>query len=164
MDFEKLKNVKAIVLDIDGVLTTGDILVTDEGEFLRSVNMKDGYALHRANAAGIKMCCISGSTQKGMIKRLAQIGINDVFHRCLDKPKQLEEWANLNGLLLDQIIYIGDDTIDKKCIELVGFGACPKDAVDEVKEVADYVSKYNGGRGAVRDVVETMLRLKGLWE
>ena len=163
MDFSKLHKIKAFVFDIDGVMTDGDILITYEGNFLRKMNMKDGYALHKAKAEGYKMAAISGSTQKGVFQRLKHIGIEDVYDKCLNKIDQFNKWLAKEGLKAEEVMYMGDDCIDLECIKAAGWGVAPNDAVEEVIAIADFVTNANGGRGAVREAVTMVMKVQGKW-
>jgi len=163
MDFSKLHKIKAFVFDIDGVMTDGDILITDEGQFLRKMNMKDGYALHLAKAKGYKMAAISGSKQNGVFHRLKHIGIEDVYDRCLDKITQFNKWLEKENLQAHEVMYMGDDCIDVDCIKAAGWGVVPSDGVEEAIDAADYVTQANGGRGAVREAVMMVMKLQGKW-
>lgn len=158
-----LKKVKAIVLDIDGVLTDATVLVTESGEQLRRFNVRDGYAMQLAVKKGYKVCAISGGKSQSVVLRLKSLGITDVYLGIEKKLDTLHLFLQENNLQLDQVLYMGDDIPDLPILKAVGASACPADAVDEVKAVSMYISNKGGGFGCVRDVLEKLLKLQGLW-
>jgi 3-deoxy-D-manno-octulosonate 8-phosphate phosphatase (KDO 8-P phosphatase) len=158
-----LTNIKAIILDIDGVFTDNKILVTEEGHFLRTMNVRDGYSLKRAIQAGLKIGIISGGKSIGTKKRMEVLGITDV-HLGIDEKlpvmlKLLEDW----NITTSECAYMGDDIPDIDCMRIAGLGACPNDSVAEVINIAQYISPIKGGEGCVRDLVEKILEAKHLW-
>ncbi|SDL78634.1 3-deoxy-D-manno-octulosonate 8-phosphate phosphatase (KDO 8-P phosphatase) [Daejeonella rubra] len=163
MFLEKLKHLKAIVLDVDGVLTNGILLLTESGEQLRQFNIKDGYALQLAVKKGIKIAALSGARSKGVEHRLRGLGIQDVF---LGLDSKLEVYTNYllqNDLTPDQVLFMGDDIPDLQVMKLAGLAVCPLDAVEEIKAISHYISSKNGGEGCVRDIVEKVLKIQNLW-
>lgn len=163
MFLEKLKHIKAIVLDVDGVLTNGILLLTESGEQLRQFNIKDGYALQLAVKKGIKIAALSGARSKGVEHRLRGLGIQDVF---LGLDSKLEVYTNYllqNDLTPDQVLFMGDDIPDLQVMKLAGLAVCPLDAVEEIKAISHYISARNGGEGCVRDIVEKVLKIQNLW-
>ncbi|MGK6352130.1 KdsC family phosphatase [Parapedobacter sp. DT-150] len=164
MLFDKFKQVKAFVFDVDGVLSDGNVLVTEQGEQLRSFNIKDGYALQLAVKKGYPIAVITGGKSAGVEKRMRGLGISDVYLGVDDKKAVLHDWLAHAGLTLDDILYMGDDLPDLHNMKSVGLPTCPADAVEEIKAVAAYTSFRNGGAGAVRDVIEKVMKLQGTWE
>ena len=160
---KKLEHITTFIFDIDGVLTNGQVLVTSDGELLRSMNIKDGYALKRAASQGYRVCMISGGTNPGVTKRLEGLGITDVFLGAHEKKQFLEDYVTNNQLTWDEIAYMGDDIPDVVALKMVGLATCPQDAVPEVKAVCDYVSHKNGGQGCARDLLEQVLKVRGNW-
>ena len=163
MFLEKLNHIKAIILDVDGVLTNGILLLTESGEQLRQFNIKDGYALQLAVKKGIKVAALSGARSKGVEYRLKGLGIQDVF---LGLDSKLEVYSNYliqNDLSPDQVLFMGDDIPDLQVMKLVGLAACPLDAAEEIKSISHYISSKNGGEGCVRDIVEKVLKIQNLW-
>nr|WP_121271318.1 HAD-IIIA family hydrolase [Pedobacter schmidteae] len=163
MFLEQLKQVTTLIFDIDGVLTNGDIIASDSGEFLRTFNIKDGYALQLAVKRGYHVCIISGGKGAAMQKRFEGLGINNIFLGVSDKVAVYNSLCteyNLNSL---EVLYMGDDIPDLKIMQLVGLAVCPADAVPEIKAISHYISPYNGGKAAVRDVVEKVLKVQGKW-
>ena len=160
---EYLANITTFIFDIDGVLTDGTITVTTDGEMLRSMSIKDGFALKTAIDAGFNMCIISGGSNEGVRKRLAGLGIKDIFLGAHNKIEQLNSYLNQHNISKSQVLYMGDDIPDYPVMALVGLPCCPQDAVPEIKAISKYISHKNGGKGAVRDVIEQVLKVHGKW-
>jgi 3-deoxy-D-manno-octulosonate 8-phosphate phosphatase (KDO 8-P phosphatase) len=161
---QRLIQIKCFVFDVDGVLTNGSLVITPEGEFLRTMNIKDGYALQLAVKKGYKVAVISGGHSDGVPKRMNRLGITDVFMGVDDKVKTFKGLIAKNQLNSDEIIYMGDDMPDIKVMQLCGIAACPQDAVQEVKKISSYISPFSGGEGCVRDIIEQIMRLHKKWE
>ncbi|MFK7832615.1 MAG: KdsC family phosphatase [Winogradskyella sp.] len=160
---EYLADITTFIFDIDGVLTDGTILVTTDGEMLRTMNVKDGFALKTAIDAGFNLCIISGGSNEGVRKRLAGLGINTIFLNAHNKIEQLNTYLNSHNISKSEVLYMGDDIPDYPVMELVGLPCCPQDAVPEIKSISKYISHKNGGKGAVRDVIEQVLKVQGKW-
>jgi len=160
---EKFKKIKAFIFDVDGVLTNGEILVTENGEQLRTFYIKDGYALQLAVKQNYPIAVITGGKSQGVKLRLQGLGINDVFINISDKISTLNNWIQKQGLTNDEVLFMGDDIPDLAAMQSVGFAVCPADATEDIKAISLYISPYNGGRGAVRDVLEKALRLQNKW-
>lgn len=163
MYLQKFHNIKVFVFDIDGVLTDGTVLVTDEGHQLRSFNIKDGYALHRAVKAGYHVIVISGGDSIGAIFRLKKLGITDIHISVRNKEAKLVECLQTLGLDKSTCLVMGDDMPDIPMLKMAGCSTCPADAVPEIKYNVDYVSPFNGGKGCVRDVIQQVMTLSGRW-
>ncbi len=163
MLLEKLKSVSTFIFDIDGVLTNGQVLVTEEGEQLRQFNIKDGYALQLAVKRGYRVIIISGARGKGVETRLLGLGIKDIYLGAQEKIGLYQDILNTNQLKPEEIVYMGDDMPDLKIMQLVGIPACPADAVDDIKAVSMYISPKNGGEGCVRDILEKTMKLQQKW-
>lgn len=161
---EHLHNITTFIFDVDGVLTDGTIMVTTQGELLRQMNVKDGYALKTALNAGFNMCIISGGSNEGVRQRLQGLGITDVYLGAHNKIKQLNEYLNKYNISSENVLYMGDDIPDVPVLKTVALACCPQDAVAEVKAVSNYVSHKHGGKGAVRDVIEQVLKVHGKWD
>ena len=160
---EDIARVEAIVLDVDGVMTDGGIIPTPDGDFIRRYNAKDGYAIASAIREGLKVCIISGGRGRMLENRLQMLGVTRYYLNCMDKVTAIREFAADYGVDLETLIYMGDDIPDLECMRLVGVPVCPADAAMEVVEASRYISEYNGGHGAVRDIVEQVMRAKGVW-
>ena len=161
---QRLEQIKCFVFDVDGVLTNGALVITPEGEFLRTMNIKDGYALQHAVKKGYKVAIISGGHSDGVPRRMNRLGITDVFMGVDDKIKTFEDFIEKSHLNCDEIIYMGDDMPDIKVMQKCGIATCPNDAVSQVKKISLYISPFNGGEGCVRDIIEQTMLLHGKWE
>ncbi len=159
----KLRPITAFMLDIDGVLTDGMVITLPDGEQMRRMNIKDGYALQHAVKKGYHISIISGGTSESVRKRLNTLGITEVNLACKNKIEVFEKLKEKFGLTEEQILYIGDDIPDYKVMKRVGFAACPNDAAEEIKGISDYISSKKGGEGCVRDLIEQVLKLQGKW-
>ena len=159
----KLKNISAFMLDVDGVLTDGMVLTLPDGDQIRRMNIKDGYALQHAVKKGYHISIISGGTSESVRLRLKGLGIEEINLGCKNKIEVFEKLKTKFNLDKENILYMGDDIPDYKVMQKVGFAACPLDAADEIKSVSDYVSPKKGGEGCVRDLIEQVLRLQGKW-
>ena len=163
MFLEKIKHIKAFILDVDGVLTDGTVLVTETGEQLRRFNIKDGYALQLAVKRGYYVVAVSGGRSKGIELRLKGLGITEIFLALDSKIETYHNFILRSGLSPEQVLYMGDDIPDLPVTKLVGLAACPADAVEEIRAVCDYISPKRGGEGCVRDVIEKVLKIRGDW-
>ncbi|TVZ60000.1 3-deoxy-D-manno-octulosonate 8-phosphate phosphatase (KDO 8-P phosphatase) [Flavobacteriaceae bacterium MAR_2010_105] len=160
---EYLEHITTFIFDVDGVLTDGTIMVTTTGEMLRTMHTKDGFALKTALMAGFKVCVISGGTNEGVRVRLEGLGVTDIYLGAHNKIDQLNDYLNSNNIKAENVLYMGDDIPDYPVMKLIGLPTCPQDAVPEIKGISKYVSHKNGGRGAVRDVIEQVLKVQGKW-
>lgn len=160
---EDIARVEAIVLDVDGVMTDGGIIPTPDGDFIRRYNAKDGYAIASAIREGLKVCIISGGRGRMLENRLQMLGVTRYYLNCMDKVTAIREFATDHNIDLENVVYMGDDIPDLECMRLVGIPVCPSDAAMEVVEASRYISEFNGGHGAVRDIVEQVMRAKGVW-
>jgi len=161
--FERFKKVKAFVFDVDGVLTNGEILVNEKGEQLRTFYIKDGYALQLAVKHQYPIAIITGGKSQGVKLRFDGLGIKNVFLNIANKISTLQSWMDENHLNADEVLFMGDDVPDLECMKFVGFAACPADSIEDIKAISHYISPLRGGKGAVRDVIEKVLRLQGNW-
>ena len=160
---EYLNHINTFIFDVDGVLTDGSIQVNTKGELLRTMNIKDGYALKTAQQNGYTVCVISGGTNEGVRLRLRDLGITNIFLGVQDKVEQLNEFMDIYDLKPKNVLYMGDDIPDLYVMKLVGMPCCPQDAAAEIKEISRYVSHKKGGKGCVRDVIEQVLKVQGKW-
>ncbi len=163
MYFEKLKNIKAFIFDVDGVLTNGDITVAENGDQMRHFNVKDGYAINHAIKSGYYIAVISGGRSQGVLSRLNGLGVKDVFLGISHKLEVYERVVADMQLKPEEILYMGDDIPDLDVMKKVGLPTCPADACEEVKAAAEYISPVLGGRGCVRDVIEKVLKIQDQW-
>jgi len=160
---EKLKDITTFIFDIDGVLTDGTVLASESGELLRSFHIKDGYALQLAAKKGYHVCIISGSSGQAMQKRFAALGVKDVHLAVGNKVQVYLNYLTEKGISSHQVLYMGDDIPDYEVMKLSGLATCPADAVDEIKQISDYISPYKGGQTAVREVIEKVLKVQQNW-
>ncbi len=160
---EHLPQIKAFIFDVDGVLTNGIVTVMSDGEMIRHMNIKDGYALRCAVNAGFKVCIISGGTNEGVRTRLQNLGITDIYLGAHNKVNQYNELVAMYNLKPEEIVYMGDDVPDAPVMKLVGVPTCPNDAVPEIKAISKYISNKKGGEGCVRDIIEQTLRVQEKW-
>ena len=160
---EDIVRTEAFVFDVDGVMTDGGIIPTLDGDFIRRYNAKDGYALAYAIKMGYKVCIITGGRGKTLENRLKMLGVTRAYIDCMDKISALHEYFAEEGIDPRNAIYMGDDIPDLECMREVGIPVCPADAAAEVIEASRYVSEFKGGEGAVRDIVEQVLRARGDW-
>ena len=161
--YQLFNNIKAIAMDVDGVLTDGSLLCADSGEWIRRMNIKDGYAIAHAVKNGLHIACISGSIGEGVKKRMQRLGVEFVFQDVKDKSVVLTEWLQSINVKPEETIFIGDDIPDLVAMKIVALPCCPNDAVHEVIEQSSYVSPRNGGDGCVRDIIEKVMKLQGTW-
>ena len=160
---QSFKPITTFVFDMDGVITDGSLLISNETDWLRTMDIKDGYAMHVAAENGYRMVVISGSKSEPSRKRLYHLGVKDVFMAVPDKRELLKNYMAENNLDPSTVLYMGDDIPDYGCMDIVGVSCCPADAVNELKQIVDYISPFNGGHGCVRDVIEKVLKLNDNW-
>ena len=163
MVLKKFAAIKAVVLDVDGVLTDGRLLVTEAGEQLRSFFVKDGYAMQLAIKMGLDIWVISGGKSDGVRKRLEGLGIQEIHLGVKNKMNVMTQLTEKHQLRLEDLMYVGDDMPDYDVMQVVGLAVCPSDAVDDIKTISHYMSPKRGGEGVVRDVLEKILKLQGRW-
>ena len=156
--------IKTFVFDVDGVMTNGTLLATEDGHLLRQMNIKDGYALQLAVKKGYNVWVISGAKSEAVRSRLNKLGIIDVHIGIDAKKEYLHDIAEKTNSSYDEMLYMGDDIPDYAAMQRCGLPCCPADAVPEIQQVAKYISPYKGGEGCVRDVIEKVLKLNGHWD
>lgn len=160
---QKLKDIKAFVFDVDGVFTDGSIYLLPGGNMCRVMNVLDGYAVVKAVKKGYKIGVITGGDDAEVRHRINYLGITDYYAKSPDKVKDFEDFKSKYNLNDDEILMMGDDIPDLQLLKRCAIGACPPNAVPEVKAVADYISPVHGGKGAVRDVIEQVMKVQGHW-
>lgn len=163
MFLQKLIEITTFIFDVDGVLTDGSVQVTDNGQSLRTFNIKDGYAMQLAVKKGYNLCIISGGDGIAMGRRFANLGITDVFLGSGDKVSIFNQYLKDKNITAAEVLYMGDDIPDLKVMKLVGLPTCPADAVEEIKAISTFISPFNGGKTAVRDIIEKVLKVQGKW-
>ena len=158
-----LKKIKAIFFDVDGVLSCETIPQHPNGDPMRTVNIKDGYAMQHAVKCGLVLAIITGGRAEAVRVRYEGLGIKDVVLGAAVKIKVYNELKEKYGLADEEIIYVGDDIPDYEVLTVCGLPCCPADAAPEIKSVCKYISHKNGGQGCVRDIVEQVLKAQNLW-
>ena len=160
---EKLEQVKLLVFDLDGVMTNGKILVMPNGEWIREMDIKDGYALQHAVKSGLKVAVITGSSSTPVKERLSKLGIELFFENTPQKSLVINKLLNEMKIDKSSALFMGDDLPDLDAFQAVGIKSCPSDASPELLQHADYISPKSGGNGCVRDIIEKVLRTQGRW-
>lgn len=158
-----LKKIKALIFDIDGVLSAETITLHPSGDPLRTVNIKDGYAIQFAVKCGLHVAILSGAHTESLRKRYEGLGVKDVFLKAAVKIKVYEDFLSKYGLKDEEVLYMGDDIPDLEVMHRCGCPCCPADAAPEIIDASIYVSTRNGGYGCGRDVIEQVLRAQGQW-
>lgn len=158
-----LTKIKALVFDVDGVLSPSTIPLGDDGVPRRMVNIKDGYALQLAVKRGLKISIITGGVSDAVFNRFSALGIIDIFMGSSKKLPILKNWMEKENLKPEEVVFMGDDIPDLPCLRYVGLPCAPFDACWECKETAKYVSKFSGGYGAARDILEQVMKAQNLW-
>jgi len=163
---EIFNNITTFVFDVDGVMTNGDVLALDSGEQPRTFNVRDGYGINRALKLGYRVAILSAQNQGGVRKRLEYLGVKDIFQGASPDGKTpvFLKYLKDNHLRKDEVIFMGDDIPDYEVmLEENVISACPADSAEEVLAIATYVSAKKGGEGAVRDLIEQVLKAQGKW-
>ncbi len=158
-----LTKIRALVFDVDGVLSAETIQMNDEGVLMRSLNTKDGYALRLAVNEGLHVAIITGAHEEAIRRRYEALCIEDVFLGSAVKTVALRRLLEKYELSADEVLYMGDDIPDYEVMRQVGLPCCPADAAPEIRDISTYVSHKYGGLGCVRDVVEQVLKAQGKW-
>ena len=161
---EIMPQITTFMFDVDGVLTNGMVHISTTGELTRAMNIKDGYALKTAIDLGYTICIISGGSNEGVKLRLEGLGIKEIHLGTHNKITHLNEFLKKYNLKQEHVLYMGDDIPDLHVMKLVGLPCCPQDAVPEIKAISKYISHKKGGKGAVRDVIEQVLKVQGKWQ
>jgi len=160
----RFRNVKSFVFDIDGVLTDGSLLIDANGQWLRKMSTRDGYALQLAIKYNYRVVVISGSESTPVEIRLRKLGVTEIFMKVNNKEDFLKDYLSKNDMVLSDTLFMGDDIPDLLAMRHVGLACAPADAAPEIRHIAAYISSFNGGHGCVRDVIEKVLKLNGHWD
>jgi 3-deoxy-D-manno-octulosonate 8-phosphate phosphatase (KDO 8-P phosphatase) len=161
---DQFQKITTFIFDVDGVLTDGTIFVFENGEQVRRMSIKDGFALQLAVKKGYRLLIISGSNSPAVISRLRKLGITDIFMEVLDKKSTILQYIDDHNLSQDQVLFMGDDIPDYQAMHVCGLACAPADAVQEIRKVAAYICNAPGGMGCVREVIEKVLKLNDDWE
>lgn len=160
---EKLNAITTLFFDIDGVFTDNKVLVMENGEVVRNVHSKDGYAIQLAVKKGYRIVILSGGNNLAIKNLLAKTGIQHLFINQHDKLQCYKDFIYENNLRDEEVLYMGDDLPDYEVMSRVGVAACPNDSAPEIKSISIYISPKNGGEGCVRDIIEQVMRAQGTW-
>jgi 3-deoxy-D-manno-octulosonate 8-phosphate phosphatase (KDO 8-P phosphatase) len=161
---EIAKKIKLLILDVDGVMTDGSIILDNEGNEFKVFNVRDGHGIKMLEKAGVKVAIITGRHSKVVERRAHELGITEVYQRCHIKSVAYEHLLEKMGLSNEEVAYIGDDIVDIPIFNRVGLSIAVADATEETKKSAMMVTVNRGGRGAVRETCEFILKSKGIWE
>lgn len=158
-----LGKIKLVAFDIDGVLSATTIPMGDDGQPVRTINIKDGYAIHHALKCGMPIAIITGGRHEAVRHRYESLGCREVHLGCSMKIDTYERLLDKYGISDENVLYMGDDIPDYEVMKRCGCPCCPKDAAPEIREISLYVSHYPGGQGCGRDVIEQVLKAQGKW-
>ena len=163
---EKFRKIKAVAFDVDGVITDGGILAMPNGDLLRVFDAKDSFGIRMAKMNGLHTCIITGGSSESIVKRFSVCGIDqeDIYLHSRIKINDFNDFCTKHLLKPEEVMYFGDDLPDIPVLKACGIGVAPADAAEEVKEIADYVSPYNGGHGCVRHTIEMVLKSQDRWQ
>jgi 3-deoxy-D-manno-octulosonate 8-phosphate phosphatase (KDO 8-P phosphatase) len=159
-----LQKIRAIIFDVDGVLSAETITLSAMGEPLRTVNIKDGYAIQLAVKLGLRIAIMTGGNTEAVRLRYERLGVQDIYMGCSVKIQTYEQFLTNYGFTDEEVMYMGDDIPDLEIMQRVGCPVCPADACPEVQQTSIYVSQLRGGYGCGRDVIEQTLRAQGKWQ
>lgn len=160
----KLNEIKAVVLDVDGVLTDGSVILLPDGSMTRTMNTRDGYAIQLAVKKGIPVGIITGGNDTSVRDRMNYLGVTDIYLGSKHKSEDFEDFLFKYDLKPEDVIYMGDDIPDLEVMTQVGLPCCPRNAAPEIRSASLYISQMDGGKGCVRDIIEQLLKVQGKWE
>jgi 3-deoxy-D-manno-octulosonate 8-phosphate phosphatase (KDO 8-P phosphatase) len=158
------KEIRLLILDVDGVLSDGSIILDNEANEYKAFKVRDGHGIKMLHKAGINVAIITGRHSKVVERRAGELGITEVFQKCLNKRTAYEQLMKRYSLRDSEVAYVGDDIIDIPILSVVGLPVAVADATEETRKYALMVTKNRGGRGAVREVTDLILKSKGLWQ
>lgn len=161
---ERFRDIHTFLFDVDGVLTDSQVIVLEEGQLLRKMSIRDGYAIKKAVQEGYRVGVITGGRSEGVKKRLRSLGVTDIYDGVSDKYETYEDFVHAYELDSGGILYMGDDLPDYEVMRKVGLPCCPRNAAPEIVEISLYISPFSGGEGCARDVIEKVLRLHQKWQ
>lgn len=160
---EIMNDITTFIFDVDGVLTDGTVQVAQDGNLLRTMHIRDGYAIKAAIENGYNVCIISGGSNDGVFTRFKNLGVTEIHLGVSDKVVVYKDYCTRHNIAAEQVLYMGDDIPDFHVMHEVALPTCPQDASPEIKRISKYVSHVNGGRGAVRDVIEQVMKAQQKW-
>ena len=158
-----LRKIRGFIFDVDGVLSKDVIPLHHNGDPMRTVNIKDGYALQLAVKKGYQVAIITGGYTDSVKMRFERLGVKYIYMRSSVKMKDYTDFMNRTGLKPEEVLYAGDDIPDYEVMKLVGLPVAPADAASEIKDISLYISSKNGGEGIARDVIEQTMKTQGTW-
>ena len=158
-----LKKIKAFIFDVDGVLSSGKITLSEDGEPMRTANIKDGYALQLAVKKGFEVGIITGAISKAISTRYERLGIKHIYMYSIIKLNDYRNFLKKTRLKDEEVMYCGDDIPDYNVMSMVGLPVAPADAAPEIKQIAKYISPCNGGEGVARDIIEQIMKAQSIW-
>lgn len=158
-----LTKIKSFIFDVDGVLSAQSVPLQLNGEPMRTVNIRDGYALYLASQLNFGLAIITGGNCDSIRFRFEKLGFQHIYMKSSNKIEQFEDYLQKTGYRPEEIVYVGDDIPDYEVMQRVGLSVAPADATPEIKEIAHYISPVNGGQGVARDVISQVLKVQGLW-
>ena len=158
-----LRKITTIIFDVDGVLSANTVTMNGIGNPQRTMNIKDGYSIQLAAKQGLRLAIITGGNDEAIVQRYSKLGVKDIYMGVAVKILTYEEFCCCNNLSDEEIMYVGDDIPDYEIMRRVGCPCSPADACSDIKSISAYVSPYIGGNGCVRDILEQVLRAKGMW-
>jgi 3-deoxy-D-manno-octulosonate 8-phosphate phosphatase (KDO 8-P phosphatase) len=161
---QRAARIKLLALDIDGVLTEGSVIWTNQGHEIKCFNVRDGLGIKLFQRSGFIVAMISGRNSEVNRKRASELAIDQIYEGILKKRPALEEVIKNNNIDPSEVAFMGDDVIDLPALQIAGLAAAPANAVREVKDMAHWISRHDGGHGAVRELIELILKAKGIWD
>jgi 3-deoxy-D-manno-octulosonate 8-phosphate phosphatase (KDO 8-P phosphatase) len=159
----RLKDIKALVFDVDGVFTDGSVVLMPDGSMTRTMNVLDGYAVQKAIKKGLIVAIITGGNDAQVEQRMKYLGLTDIYMKSQRKIDDYQDFKAKYQLQDAQILFMGDDLPDYEVMSQVGIAACPTNAVPEIQKIAHYISPLEGGKACVRDVIEQVMKIQGSW-
>jgi len=160
---EKLKTIRAFIFDVDGVLSSDTSPLDENGDPVRTANIKDGFAIRYALQNGFHMAIVTGANTQRVKLRYKKLGVEHIYLNSFNKTECLEDILAKTGLQKEEILYMGDDLVDFQIMKEIGIPTCPIDAVPEIKAISLYISDKKGGEGCVRDIIEQVMRSQQKW-
>lgn len=160
---ERLKNIRAFIFDVDGVLSIDTSPLDESGDPMRTANVKDGFAMRYAIESGFQVAIITGANTSRVRLRYKKLGVEHIYMNSFNKTECLDDFILKTGIAKSEILYMGDDLVDFQIMKEVGIATCPFDAVPEIKAISQYISDKKGGEGCVRDVIEQVMRSQQKW-
>ncbi len=160
---ERLKNIKAFIFDVDGVLSMDTSPLDENGDPVRTANIKDGFAIRYALQNGFQVAIVTGANTPRVKLRYKKLGVEHIYLNSFNKTECLADILAKTGLHQDEILYMGDDLVDFQIMKKIGIPTCPLDAVPEIKAISLYISDKKGGEGCVRDIIEQVMRSQQKW-